>query len=281
MISTKNIMSNILENIDKNVMNTENGDYINEADKLIYCGLCHTPKQKPAEVLGEIRNIPINCECRAKEKREFQEKMEENQRKIRISNLREKCFDDKLLLNQTFEEEDGTLEHKDLGLKYVEKFDQMYEENIGLILTGDVGTGKTYLASAIANALIDKGISVKMTNFSIILNDMMNLEINKNKYIDDLNRNKLLIIDDFGMERDTSFASEHIFNIIDSRYRANKPLIITTNLSITTFMKNTQLKEQRIYSRILEMSTPVIFTGKNNRISKMKNKAHRAKELLY
>ena len=66
--------------------------------------------------------------------------------------------------------------------------------------------GKTYLASAIANALIEKEISVKMTNFATILNDMMNLNINKNKYIEKLNKHRLLIIDDFGMERDTLFA---------------------------------------------------------------------------
>ena len=107
----------------------------------------------------------------------------------------------------------------------------MEKENIGLLFTGSVGTGKTYLASAIANALIEKEVSVKMTNFAIILNDMMNLEINKNKYIANLNRYRLLIIDDFGMERDTPFATEHIFNVIDSRYRADKPIILTTNLS--------------------------------------------------
>lgn len=38
----------------------------------------------------------------------------------------------------------------------MEKFDEIYENNIGLILIGNVGCGKTYLASAIANALLEK-----------------------------------------------------------------------------------------------------------------------------
>jgi len=62
---------------------------------------------------------------------------------------------------------DKDSEHRKSKTKnYVEKFDEIYENNIGLILTGNVGCGKTYLASAIANALLEKEISVKMTNFS-------------------------------------------------------------------------------------------------------------------
>ena len=117
----------------------------------------------------------------------------------------------------------------------------------------------------VANALIEKEISVKMTNFAIILNDMMNLEINKNKYIEKLNKNRLLIIDDFGMERDTPFATEHIFNIIDSRYKANKPLILTSNLSAAQLTAPSNLKEQRIYSKILEMAIPILFTDENKK----------------
>jgi len=83
-----------------------------------------------------------------------------------------------------------------------------------------------------------------MTNFSVILNDMTNFEIDKSKYINNLNRKELLIIDDFGMERDTDFAAEHIFNIIDGRYRSGKPLIITTNLNISALTNPETIKDK-------------------------------------
>ena len=105
----------------------------------------------------------------------------------------------------------------------MDNFDKAKAENTGLVLWGDVGTGKSFVAGCIANALIEKEIPVVMTNFAIILADMMNLKIDKNEYIKGLNRNSLLIIDDFGMERDTPFALEQIYNIIDSRYTASKP----------------------------------------------------------
>lgn len=54
----------------------------------------------------------------------------------------------------------------------------------------------------------------------------------KEWYLNNLVSCDLLIVDDFGMERQTDYAREQVFNIIDGRYLARKPLIVTTNLSL-------------------------------------------------
>ncbi len=123
--------------------------------------------------------------------------------------------------------------------KYVAQWATMHRESVGLLIWGEVGTGKTFLAGCIANALLETGITVLMTNFSRILNAMTgSYGVDRNAYVDDLNRYELLIIDDLGIERDTDFALEQVFSVIDSRYQVRKPLIVTTNL------KPSQMKQR-------------------------------------
>ena len=71
-----------------------------------------------------------------------------------------------------------------------------------------------------------------MTNFALILNDFAASFEGRNEYISRLCHYPLLIIDDFGMERGTEYGLEQVFNVIDSRYRSGKPLIVTTNLTL-------------------------------------------------
>ena len=109
----------------------------------------------------------------------------------------------------------------------------MKEENIGLIIYGGVGTGKTYITCSIVNAIIEKYLyECKVMNFSQILNELQNggFNLNRNEYIDSLTRKTLLVIDDFGIERDTEYALEQIYNVINARYQKQNPTIITTNM---------------------------------------------------
>ena len=123
----------------------------------------------------------------------------------------------------------------------------MQRENIGLLLYGDVGTGKSYGAACIANRLIEQSIPACMINLSTVLNSMGGFQSEeKNAYISDLMRYPLLILDDFGMERQTEYALEQVFNVIDARYRSGKPLIITTNLSLTELNAPKSLDHTRI-----------------------------------
>ena len=73
----------------------------------------------------------------------------------------------------------------------------------------------------------------------------------------------LLILDDFGMEHQTDYAKEQVLGVIDGWYLAQKPLIVTTSLSLKEMKSATELSTRRIYHRVLEMCIPVYFDGES------------------
>jgi len=88
--------------------------------------------------------------------------------------------------------------------------------------------------------------------------------------IDALMGYPLLIIDDLGVERDTPYAMEQVFHLIDARYRSKKPMIITTNLTMQELENPDTREKQRIYSRVLERCTPVQVEGRPIRAEKQR-----------
>ena len=176
----------------------------------------------------------------------------------RLNMLKSMCFQDSALYCWTFENDNGRNPLISKAKTYADKWSDMLLKNIGLLLWGEVGTGKTYFAACIANALVENCVSVKMTNFSTILNDLFYAN-DKNQYVDRLNNHSLLIIDDLGIERDTEYALEQVYNIIDARYKSNKPLIVTTNLTITEIKNPIDTTHKRIYDRVLEMCVPILM----------------------
>ena len=70
-------------------------------------------------------------------------------------------------------------------------------------------------------------------------------------------QHSLLVIDDLGSERDTPYASDLVYQIIDARYRSGKPLIVTTNLTLEELENPGSRDRERIYQRVLERCTPV------------------------
>lgn len=160
---------------------------------------------------------------------------------------------------------------------YVDRWAEMKEKNLGLLIWGNVGTGKTFFAGCIANALIEKGIPVVMTNFSKIINTLTGIfSEERNRYLESLVKCELLIIDDLGIERNSEFALEQVFSVIDSRYRSKKPLIVTTNLTLDEIQNPENLAKARIYDRILELCVPVKINNANIR---KQNAAEKLKEL--
>ncbi len=150
------------------------------------------------------------------------------------------------------------------------------------MLWGDVGTGKSFAAACIANALLEQAIPVLMTNFSKILNQMGAMYSEERyQYIASFNHYSLLIIDDLGIERSTEYAKEQVYAVIDERYKANLPLIITTNLTISEIRNPDNVADARIYSRVLEMCTPVQVGGSDRRRAVSRDKQEMVKDVLF
>ncbi len=180
----------------------------------------------------------------------------------------------------TFEKDKGISKNTEAARFYVKHWERMKEENIGYLFWGAVGTGKSYLAGCIANALLDQEIPVRMTNFAEVLNDLSANFSDKNEYIKNLCRFPLLILDDFGMERGTEYGLEQIYAVIDSRYRSGKPLIVTTNLTLHDLTHPQDTAHARIYDRLKEMCVPVQFKGESFRKLTAREKLDRMKEGL-
>ena len=188
------------------------------------------------------------------------------------------------LYSYRFDEDNGTVPQIEQARRYVRCWKQMQQENLGLLFWGKPGSGKTFAAGCIANALLDSedmhAPSVKMTTFGTILNKLPGMSAqDKEWYLEGFHRCGLLILDDFGMERQTDYAREQVFNIIDGRYLARQPLIVTTNLSLSQLKHPRDIQEQRIFDRVLEMCVPVCFDTDSQRQGKAKEKLQRYRDL--
>lgn len=265
---------------------SKSGISINECDYkkdgILYCGKCHTPKQGKYTVGGKTIKPLILCKCgqEAYEKEEAEKKAKE--RELYIERLRHSGIQDEKLLECSFDVDDSPQTSQSQAFRrYVEKWSEITEKNIGLLLFGGVGTGKSFYGGCIANEIISRYTTpVIVTSIPRILNNLFGAE-DKNKYISRLASIPLLIIDDLGAERETDYALEQIYSVIDERYKANKPLIVTTNLTFEELKNPSDIRYKRIYDRIIEMCIPFNLSGASRRETKAKEKAQEAKNLLF
>ena len=113
-----------------------------------------------------------------------------------------------------------------------------------------------------------------------MLNKLPGMELrDKEWYLASRQNCDLLIVDDFGMERRTDYAQEQVYGLINGRYLAKKPMIVTTNLSLNDLKSPENITEQRIYDRVLEMCVPICFDGGSLRRELAKEKLRTYKEL--
>ena len=276
--------TSIIEGIVKASENTipiNDGDYI-DSEGLLCCGKCHTRKQTII-VLANGKQLKPRCVCKCEQERmhEEEEKRKAKELEEKVKELRKMGFPDAEMSRFTFENDDRSNEYiSDVAKSYADNVTTMYSKHKGLLLFGTVGTGKTYIAACIANALIDRGYTCRDTNVGRLTNTINGKYDGKQEYIDGLDRFSLLVIDDLASERDTEYMNEIVTNIIDARYRSGKPMIVTTNLTSEELKNPRDVRKQRIYSRLMEMCIPLEVKGTDRRKKKLIDEKNEFDELL-
>ena len=246
-----------------------------EKDGLLYCGHCNTPKQCRIPIGGTVRLVGCQCACAAREYEAEKKARADREKRLRIETLRADGIRDKSLTACRFDT--ATMSDEIVKCKrYADAWDDMRRENNGLLLWGNTGNGKTFAAACIANELIDRGIPAMITSFPRILN----AGYDKQEIIEQVRYYPLMVIDDLGAERNSEYAMETVYTVIDERYKPKKPLIVTTNLTLDELCRPKDMTYQRIYDRILEMCTPLVFKGDSMRRDKANRRMRHVKSVL-
>ncbi len=151
------------------------------------------------------------------------------------------------------------------SLDYANTFN---ENSKSLFMRGATGLGKTHLSLAIANAVINKGYSVIYVSAPNILSKLEKAHFSngaeEQEILDSLMQCDLLIIDDLGTEFSNNFSVAEIYNIFNSRLLLNKPVIISTNLTLSEIESTYTM---RLLSRLVGCTVRLEFAGNDVRIA--------------
>lgn len=164
-------------------------------------------------------------------------------------------------------------------MNFVMRFDDDREDRkTSMLLAGAYGLGKTHLACAVANNLIQQGKKVVFGTPSQLINAVQDSynrveawEMTTRQVMDKFTKADLLIIDDLGKDRVTEFGIGRIYEIVDGRYSQGLPMLITTNESSTALVKRLTPKDGdsmtagAIIDRLFEVADIFQLTGRSYR----------------
>jgi DNA replication protein DnaC len=186
----------------------------------------------------------------------IQKKMEEPQKLMEESNLGNR------FTGRSFASFDAKRDRTafDACSKYANDDFLMQKDRNGLLLAGGYGSGKTHLAAAVSNVLIDKGVPVLFgTSIGHLENLRSEIDNTQQKtYLSKMKVTPVLVIDDLGKEKKSEWTQQVLFDVVNYRYEHKLPLIITTNLaSDGNYDDLANYVEGAVYSRLCEMCDTV------------------------
>lgn len=167
---------------------------------------------------------PLKCECTiAKEQAVKQQALENMSGIVRYSLYEQATF-------RTYNKRiPGVIEAYNAAIAFA------YDPDGWLVLVGEYGCGKTHLAVAIAKMQLEQGKAVLVQTVPDLLDNLRTTFDPKaempsyNDLFEDMKTVDLLVLDDYGAENTTPWAVEKLFQILNYRYSAALPTVITTN----------------------------------------------------
>lgn len=142
----------------------------------------------------------------------------------------------------------------DVCRSFADQFDYMRDSGGVLILAGNTGTGKGHLAASIAMSVLAREMTATYATVQDIVLMLRAGWTNRNEpseleVLRMLTRVDLLVIDEAGVQFGSDAERNHLYAVIDGRYREQLPMILTTNLSAAELL---DVMGERIYSRLRE-----------------------------
>lgn len=166
------------------------------------------------------------------------------------------------------ESEGGLLSPRE-NMKRIFKLCRDYAEDFenqqrSLLFTGATGLGKTYLSTALAKALLEKGKSVIYISAPEFARRIENARFHdEQEMLEQFYSADMLILDDLGTESRTSYTIATLTDLMDRRIRCGKPMLFSTNLNLEGLQK---AYDERIVSRMLGHFTYCYFYGDDLRL---------------
>lgn len=217
---------------------------------------------------SQTKRIVPRCRCQVEKEEQWHKELKERERKRRIESLFPTWALGQRFQECTFESfkpRPGT----ENALKAAQEFAASFPpaDGIGLMFLGTWGNGKSHLAAAIVHAVKAQGHTAVFASVPEVLSRIRatyNDEARETEaqLMFGLREAKLTVLDDLGAEKKSNWTLEKVYELIDARYRARRPTIVTSNLTPE------ELEEQigpRAYDRLLEMCLPVVNRGTSYR----------------
>ncbi len=269
-----------------NMTNTQDLDLVSDD----YCEKCGDSQAMVINMLGTDTKVRKLCDCQKIERDKRIEEEKNRDRQMRLEKLRNNSLMDDEFKKCTFQNfivDDKNKKMYDLAKRYCNKWPQMKKENVGILFHGKPGRGKTFLTFCIANELLGKGVPlIAMSTLGLLSKIKATYgkwgDAGEVQVINSLKNASLLILDDLGAENSTTWTKEKLYEIIDSRYRNKKPMIVSTNLTLEQ-LKNKLTTDDgvtRTYDRLIEMCYPLEIKGYSRRIKTAKEKEKIIQSLL-